>query len=56
MARPVPRTTYCPACRALRGVRIVGHTTVAGTPLDLARCADTSCELIWAIRPATHTT
>ncbi|MEU7718173.1 hypothetical protein [Streptomyces tibetensis] len=51
-----PITTYCPACRRIRGVRIVGHTEISGTPLDLARCADTSCELIWAMRPATRTT
>lgn len=51
-----PRTSYCPSCRQLRGVRIVGHTEISGTPLDLARCADTSCELIWAIRPPARTT
>lgn len=53
MARPIPRTSYCPSCRAIRGIRIVGRATVTGIPLDLARCAERSCELIWAIRPAT---
>ncbi|SBV00569.1 hypothetical protein YW5DRAFT_01905 [Streptomyces sp. Ncost-T6T-1] len=54
MPKPAhPRTAYCPACRAVRGVRIVGHATAAGAPYDLARCADRTCELIWAIRPTT---
>ncbi|MFF3894659.1 hypothetical protein ACFYY3_15990 [Streptomyces sp. NPDC001812] len=56
MPRPKPITSYCPSCRRIRGVRVVGHTTVSGEPFDLARCADRACELIWAIRPHTRTT
>ncbi|MBV2357814.1 hypothetical protein KUM39_26240 [Streptomyces sp. J2-1] len=49
MRRPKPRTSYCPSCRRLRGIRIVGHATLSGDRYELAQCADRACELIWAI-------
>ncbi|MEV8396177.1 hypothetical protein ACFVAF_39370 [Streptomyces sp. NPDC057596] len=49
MSTTQPITSYCPSCRRLRGIRIVGHATVGGTPHNLVRCADRACELIWAI-------
>ncbi|GAA2346748.1 hypothetical protein GCM10010431_82990 [Streptomyces kunmingensis] len=55
MPRRKPVISYCPSCRRLRGVRIVGHIEISGTRLALARCADQACELIWAIRPDTVT-
>lgn len=53
MPRPKLRASYCPGCRRPRNVRIVGNGTVGGARVDLARCPDTGCELVWALRPAT---
>lgn len=53
MAPAKPRTALCPSCRCLRNVRTVGSATVSGGPVDLVRCPDDACELVWAIRTLT---
>lgn len=44
------RAVHCPSCRRPRNVRTVGTATVNGTPVELVRCPDPACELVWAIR------
>lgn len=55
-ARPTVRTAHCPACRQVRPARPLGTATVAGQQLQLLRCTEAACELIWAIRCETGRT
>ncbi|MFI2202655.1 hypothetical protein ACH47Z_18120 [Streptomyces sp. NPDC020192] len=50
MAATPFRSVLCPSCRAQRTVRRVGTATVAGSPYDVLRCPDSSCELQWLVR------
>jgi hypothetical protein len=48
-------SAHCPACRRTCPVRVVGLVVVGRRHLQLVQCADKTCELIWATRPAVTT-